>query len=71
MHVETTGRCAAHLTGEGFVVEDGTLSLLLQSTGPSQETRISEFECRLDSNVMEDFFFCEQINKQMQTEHLA
>ena len=60
VRIENTGRCAAHLTGKGVIVEDGTVSILLQPTGPSEETRLSEFECRLDSNMMEDFFLCEQ-----------
>ena len=56
--IETTGRCAAHLIGQGVVVENGIVTILLQPTGPSQATRLSEFECRIDSNAMEDFFIC-------------
>lgn len=58
--IETTGRCFAHLTGEGVTIENGTVSILLQPTGPSQETRLTEFECRLDSSMAEDFFLCKQ-----------
>ena len=57
---ETTGLCGAHLIGEGVVVKNGTVSILLQPTGPSEDTRLSEFECRIDSSRMEDFFLCKQ-----------
>jgi hypothetical protein len=56
--IETTGRCAVHLIGQGVIVEDGFVTILFQPTGPSEETRLTEFECRIDSNVMEDFFLC-------------
>ena len=55
---ETTGICYAHLIGEGVVVDNGTISILLQATGPSEGARLSEFECRVDSNRNSDYFSC-------------
>ena len=39
-------------------MDDGTISILLQATGPTEETRLSEFECRVDSNRNSDYFSC-------------
>lgn len=70
-YTETAGVCSAHLIGDGVSVENGTVSILLQPTGPSEENRLSEFECRVDSRRRRDFFSCKQENYCLITRYIC
>lgn len=46
---ELTGLCDVHLINEGLTIDGQTVTVQVQGTGPSADTRITEFNCQFDS----------------------